>query len=89
MLPKSKIIVALDTNNFNKIKKLIPKISKQIYGVKVGYQFFFNFQSKGINFLRDHKLKIFFDRISHSLLSIYCRTEFINNISPLRDNLSE
>ena len=67
MLPKSKIIVALDTNNFNKIKKLIPKISKQIYGVKVGYQFFFNFQSKGINFLRDHKLKIFFDFKLHDI----------------------
>ena len=41
MNSKSKIIVALDSNNFTKIKKLLKKISNDIYGVKVWLPIFF------------------------------------------------
>jgi len=67
MSSKSKIIVALDTNNFDIIKKLIKKIYKEIYGVKIGYQFFFNFQSEGINLIKKYRLKIFFDFKLHDI----------------------
>ena len=67
MSSKSKIIVALDTDNFDKIKNLIKKVYKEIYGVKIGYQFFFNFQSKGIFLIKKYKLKIFFDFKWHDI----------------------
>ena len=67
MNSKSKIIVALDSNNFTKIKKLLKKISNDIYGVKVGYQFFYNFNQKGYNLLKENKLKIFLDLKLHDI----------------------
>ena len=52
MPSKNKIILALDSSNFLKIKKLIKEISKDIYGVKIGYQYFFKFERKGYNLLK-------------------------------------
>ena len=40
MSSKSKIILALDTNNFSKTEKLIKNISNEIFAVKIGYQFY-------------------------------------------------
>ena len=67
MNSKSKIIVALDSNNFNKIKILLKKISDDIYGVKVGYQFFYNFNKKDYNLLKKNRLKIFLDLKLHDI----------------------
>ena len=67
MLTKSKIIVALDSNDLSKIKKLLNKISKKIYGVKVGYEFFYNFNKKGYDFLKKKNLKIFLDLKLHDI----------------------
>ena len=63
----SKIIFALDSNNYSKIKKTLKLISKNIYGVKIGYQFFFNFGTKGYNLIKKMKLKIFFDFKFHDI----------------------
>ena len=67
MNKKSKIILALDTNNLKKIIRIISLISKDIYAVKVGYQFYFNFGSKGIKIIKKYKLKIFFDFKLHDI----------------------
>ena len=67
MSSKSKIILALDSDNFLNIKKLLNTISKDIYGVKVGYQFFFNFNERGYEFLKRKKLKIFLDLKLHDI----------------------
>ena len=64
---KSKIIFALDTNNYNKIEKILKSISNDIHGVKIGYQFFFNFDSRGYNLIKKKKLKIFFDFKLHDI----------------------
>ena len=55
---KSRIILALDSNNFSKIQNILSKISNEIYGVKVGYQFFFNFGTTGYKYLQNRKLII-------------------------------
>ena len=67
MNKKSKIILALDTNNLKKIKKIISLISEDIYAVKVGYQFYFNFGAEGIKIIQRYKLKIFFDFKLHDI----------------------
>ena len=72
MLTKSKIIVALDSNDLSKIKKLLNKISKKIYGVKVGYEFFYNFNKKGYDFLKKKEFKNLF-RFKITRYSKYCK----------------
>ena len=41
---KKKVIVAIDTNNFIEAKNLIDKIKDQIFGIKIGYEFFLNLE---------------------------------------------
>ena len=36
-----KVIVALDSSNFTEIVNLIDTIKEYIFGVKIGYEFFF------------------------------------------------
>lgn len=67
MSSKSKIILALDLNNYQKLKKLIKNISSDIYGVKVGYQFFYKFQKNGFDLLKKNKLKVFLDLKLHDI----------------------
>ena len=67
MPSKRKIILALDLNNFSKIKKIISKVHGHIYGVKIGYQFYFNFGVKGYNYLKKKNLKIFIDLKLHDI----------------------
>ena len=38
-----KVIVALDSDNLEEINKLQDIIKNYIFGVKIGYEFFFNF----------------------------------------------
>ena len=38
---KKKVLVALDSNNFTETENLIDLIKKHIFGVKIGYEFFF------------------------------------------------
>jgi len=81
MSSKSKIILALDSNNFLKIKNLLTKISKEIYGVKVGYQYFFKFEKKGLDFLKKYKIKIFLDLKLHDIPNtVYMGIKALNEI---------
>ena len=43
MTTNKKVIVALDSNNLDKINKIIDMINNYIFGIKIGYEFFFNF----------------------------------------------
>ena len=59
-MPKSKkVIVALDSNNLEKTKKLVDLIKDHIFGVKIGYEFFLNFGLKGYKEIQK-KILIFF-----------------------------
>ena len=46
-MSSKRIIVALDSSNFDKVKKLAETLKKEVYAFKIGYQFFFNFGIKG------------------------------------------
>ena len=39
-MSKKKIIVALDSNKFNEIKKLVIDLKNEVYAFKIGYEFF-------------------------------------------------
>ena len=60
MLSK-KVIVALDSDNLEKSIKLVKLLKKDVYGFKIGYQFFFNFGFKGYNKIYSICPKIFLD----------------------------
>ena len=47
MIGKKKVIIALDSNNLKQSENLIDKIKEHLFGVKIGYEFFFNFGLNG------------------------------------------
>ena len=51
----NKIIVALDSNNIKKIKKLVNLLKNEVYGFKIGYEFFLNFGIDGYNQIKKNK----------------------------------
>ena len=55
-----KIIVALDSDNLDKIIKLVKILKNDVHSFKVGYQFFFNFGLKGYKKIYSICPKIFF-----------------------------
>ena len=63
----NKIIVALDSNDINKIKKIANLIKKEVYAFKIGYEFFFNFGIDGYNQIKKIKPKIFLDLKLHDI----------------------
>ena len=64
---KSKVIVALDNINLPESEKLIKKIKKHIFGVKIGYEFFLNFGISGYQKIKKHKINIFLDLKMHDI----------------------
>ena len=62
-----KIIVALDSNKFSKIKNLVYKIKNHIFAVKIGYEFFFNFGIKGYTEIKKIYPNIFLDLKLHDI----------------------
>ena len=46
-MKSKKIIVALDSNNLNKIIKLVKILKKEVFAFKIGYEFFYNFGIEG------------------------------------------
>ena len=63
----NKVIVALDSNNFKETEDLIDKIKKYIFGVKIGYEFFFNFGLIGYKKIQDKNINIFLDLKLHDI----------------------
>ena len=64
---KNKVIVALDTKNLPESEKLIKRIKKHIFGVKIGYEFFLNFGISGYQKIKKHKINIFLDLKMHDI----------------------
>ncbi len=66
-MPSKKIIVALDSSNFTKTKKLVEILKRDVYAFKIGYQFFFNFGVNGYKKIFSICPKIFLDLKLHDI----------------------
>ena len=66
-MASKKIIVALDSSNFDKIKQLAENLKKDVYAFKIGYQFFFNFGIKGYKKIYSICPNIFLDLKLHDI----------------------
>ena len=64
---KKKVIVALDVNNLSKAEKLINQIKEHIFGIKIGYEFFFNFGLQGYKKIKNMNINIFLDLKLHDI----------------------
>ena len=62
-----KIIVAIDSNNIKTAIKLVKKIKNEIYAIKIGYEFFFNFGLSGYNSIKKICPNIFLDLKLHDI----------------------
>ena len=62
-----KIIVALDSNNLNKIIKLVKILKKDVFAFKIGYEFFYNFGIEGYKKIYSVCPKIFLDLKLHDI----------------------
>ena len=67
MITSKKVIVALDSNNFKEINKLIDVIKNHIFGIKIGYEFFFNFGLEGYKIIQNKNINIFLDLKLHDI----------------------
>ncbi len=66
-MSSKRIIVALDSSNFDKVKKLAETLKKDVYAFKIGYQFFFNFGIKGYKKIHSICPNIFLDLKLHDI----------------------
>ena len=79
-----KIIVALDSNNFSEIEKLVKSLKKDVYAFKIGYQFFFNFGLIGYKKIFSICPKIFLDLKLHDIPNtVYNGLQALNKIKPI------
>ena len=79
-----KIIVALDSNNFTEIEKLVKSLKKDVYAFKIGYQFFFNFGLIGYKKIFSICPKIFLDLKLHDIPNtVKNGLEALNKIKPI------
>ena len=62
-----RVIIALDSNNFTEIVNLVDTIKEYIFGVKIGYEFFFNFGLIGYKKIQDKNVNIFLDLKLHDI----------------------
>ena len=83
MSPK-KVIVALDSNDLKKIKKIVTKLKSEVYAFKIGYEFFLNYGLKGYKEIRKISPKIFFDLKLHDIPNTVCNgIKAIEKLKPL------
>ena len=79
-----KIIVALDSNNFSELEKLVKSLKKDVYAFKIGYQFFFNFGLSGYKKIYSICPKIFLDLKLHDIPNtVKNGLEALNKIKPI------
>ncbi len=67
MIKRSKVIVAIDSDNLTRSLKLIKKIKNEVYAFKIGYEFFFNFGIDGYKKVKNITPKIFLDLKLHDI----------------------
>ena len=61
MSGNKRVIVALDSNNLEEIDTLVDSIKNYIFGIKIGYEFFFNFGLTGYKKIQSKNINIFLD----------------------------
>ena len=66
-MKSKKVIVALDSNNLNKIIKLVKILKKEVFAFKIGYEFFYNFGIEGYKKIYSVCPKIFLDLKLHDI----------------------
>lgn len=80
---EKRVIVALDLNNFEEIIDLLDKIKNSVFGVKIGYEFLFNFGIEGYKKIQKKKINIFFDLKLHDIPNtVQNGIKAINNLQP-------
>tara|TARA_B100000700_G_C14928186_1_gene800559 strand:- start:410 stop:1108 length:699 start_codon:yes stop_codon:yes gene_type:complete len=62
-----RIIVAIDSNNLNKSIDLVKTLKNEVYGFKIGYEFFFNFGIIGYKKIKEICPNIFLDMKLHDI----------------------
>ena len=62
-----KVIVALDSSNFDKSLSLVKTLKKDVYAFKIGYEFFLNFGLSGYKKIYSICPKIFLDLKLHDI----------------------
>ena len=78
-----KIIVALDSNNFHDLKKIVDEIKNHVFAFKIGYEFFLNFGLDGYKFIQNKNVNIFLDLKLHDIPNtIKHSIETIANLNP-------
>ena len=83
-MQSKKIIVALDSNNFTEIEKLVKSLKKDVYAFKIGYQFFFNFGLIGYKKIFSICPKIFLDLKLHDIPNtVKNGLKALNKIKPI------
>ena len=66
-MKSNKVIVALDSNNIEKIEKLVFKLKSEAFAFKIGYQFFLNFGIEGYKKIFKICPNIFLDLKLHDI----------------------
>ena len=83
MTISKKVIVALDSDNFEETNRLVDMIQSHIFGVKIGYEFFFNFGLSGYKKIQIKNINIFLDLKLHDIPnSVNKGIEAISNLNP-------
>ena len=62
-----KIIIALDSNNFNDTLKIIKDLKNDAFAFKIGYEFFLNFGISGYKAIKKENTNIFLDLKLHDI----------------------
>jgi len=83
MTISKKVIVALDSNNLEETNKLVDILKNYIFGVKIGYEFFFNFGLKGYKKIQSKNINIFLDLKLHDIPNTVKKgIEVISSLKP-------
>ena len=78
-----KIIIALDSDNFDNIKFLLNTLKKEAFAFKIGYEFFFNFGLEGYKYISQQNIKIFLDLKLHDIPNtVYKGIQAIAKLNP-------
>jgi len=62
-----KIIIALDSDNFNDALTIVKNLKKDAFAFKIGYEFFLNFGITGYKTIQEENVNIFLDLKLHDI----------------------
>ena len=62
-----KIIIALDSDNFNDTLKIVKNLKNDAFAFKIGYEFFLNFGLSGYKAIKEENANIFLDLKLHDI----------------------